>query len=69
VIAVDLFGLPIDYDALNAVCDERGLLRLDAAQSFGATFRGRKLETLATITTTSFFPAKPWAATATAAPS
>jgi dTDP-4-amino-4,6-dideoxygalactose transaminase len=60
LIAVDLFGLPADYDALNAFCDASGLLLIaDAAQSFGATFRGRKVGTLAPITTTSFFPAKP----------
>ena len=60
VIAVDLFGLSADYDALNAFCEAHGLLLIaDAAQSFGATFRGRKVGTLAPITTTSFFPAKP----------
>ena len=60
VIAVDLFGLAADYDALNAFCDRNGLrLIADAAQSFGATWRGRKVGTLASITTTSFFPAKP----------
>jgi dTDP-4-amino-4,6-dideoxygalactose transaminase len=60
LISVDLFGLPADYDALNAFCKDNGLLLIaDAAQSFGATFRGRKVGTLAPITTTSFFPAKP----------
>ncbi|UYN97231.1 MAG: DegT/DnrJ/EryC1/StrS aminotransferase family protein [Enhydrobacter sp.] len=60
LIAVDLFGLAADYDALNAFCDAHGLLLIaDAAQSFGATFRGRKVGTLAPVTTTSFFPAKP----------
>jgi dTDP-4-amino-4,6-dideoxygalactose transaminase len=60
LISVDLFGLPADYDALNAFCQNNGLLLIaDAAQSFGATFRGRKVGTLAPISTTSFFPAKP----------
>jgi len=60
VIAVDLFGLSADYDELNAFCDANGLFLIaDAAQSFGATFRGRKVGTLAPLTTTSFFPAKP----------
>lgn len=60
VIAVDLFGLPADYDALNAFCDARGLtLIADAAQSFGATYRGRRVGMVAPVTTTSFFPAKP----------
>jgi dTDP-4-amino-4,6-dideoxygalactose transaminase len=60
IIPVDLFGLPADHDAIAAVADEHGLLILDdAAQSFGAVFKGRKLGTLATATATSFFPAKP----------
>ena len=60
VIAVDLFGLPADYDAITAVSAEHGLLILDdAAQAFGATYRGKKLGTLAAATATSFFPAKP----------
>ena len=60
LISVDLFGLPADYDALNAFCDANGLLLIaDAAQSFGATYRGRKAGALAPVTTTSFFPAKP----------
>ncbi len=60
VIAVDLFGLAADYDALNAFCTAHGLLLIaDAAQSFGGTFRGRKVGALASVTTTSFFPAKP----------
>jgi dTDP-4-amino-4,6-dideoxygalactose transaminase len=60
IIPVDLFGLPADHDAIAAVANEHGLLILDdAAQSFGAVFKGRKLGTLATATATSFFPAKP----------
>jgi dTDP-4-amino-4,6-dideoxygalactose transaminase len=60
IIPVDLFGLPADHDALNAVAAAHGLLVLDdAAQAFGAGYRGRKLGTLTTATTTSFFPAKP----------
>jgi dTDP-4-amino-4,6-dideoxygalactose transaminase len=60
LISVDLFGLPADYDALNAFCDANKLLLIaDAAQSFGGTYRGRKVGTLAPVTTTSFFPAKP----------
>jgi dTDP-4-amino-4,6-dideoxygalactose transaminase len=60
VIPVDLFGLPADHDALAAIAATNGLLVLDdAAQAFGATYRGRKLGTLATATATSFFPAKP----------
>ncbi len=60
VIPVDLFGLPADHDAIGALAAAHGLLVLDdAAQSFGATYRGRKLGTLAAATATSFFPAKP----------
>jgi dTDP-4-amino-4,6-dideoxygalactose transaminase len=60
VIPVDLFGLPADHDAIAAIAAEHGLFVLDdAAQAFGATYRGRKLGTLATATATSFFPAKP----------
>jgi dTDP-4-amino-4,6-dideoxygalactose transaminase len=60
VIPVDLFGLPADHDAIAAIAEKHGLLVLDdAAQSFGALYRGRKLGKLATATATSFFPAKP----------
>ena len=60
VIPVDLFGLPADHDAINTLAAAHGLLVLDdAAQAFGATYRGRKLGALATATATSFFPAKP----------
>jgi UDP-2-acetamido-2-deoxy-ribo-hexuluronate aminotransferase len=60
LITVDLFGLPADYDALLAVARAERLFVLDdAAQAFGATYKGRKLGTLAPATATSFFPAKP----------
>lgn len=60
VIAVDLFGQPADYPALRSVADEFGCwVVADAAQSFGATLGGVAVGRLATITTTSFFPAKP----------
>jgi dTDP-4-amino-4,6-dideoxygalactose transaminase len=60
LITVDLFGLPADYDALLAVAKAEGLFVLDdAAQAFGATYKGRKLGTLTPATATSFFPAKP----------
>jgi UDP-2-acetamido-2-deoxy-ribo-hexuluronate aminotransferase len=60
VIPVDLFGLPADHDAIAAVAAAHRLLVLDdAAQAFGATYRGRKLGVLAPATATSFFPAKP----------
>ncbi len=59
-IPVDLFGQSADYDALYEVARKHGLWLLDdAAQSYGATHRGRKLGSVTEITATSFFPSKP----------
>jgi len=60
VIPVDLFGLPADHDAIAAVAKGANLFVLDdAAQAFGARYKGRKLGTFGHVTATSFFPAKP----------
>jgi dTDP-4-amino-4,6-dideoxygalactose transaminase len=60
VIAVDLFGQPADYDTIEPVVMREGLwLLCDAAQSFGATYRGRRIGSIGLATATSFFPAKP----------
>lgn len=60
VITVDLFGQPCDYDLIEPIVRENGLwLIVDAAQSFGASYRGRKVGTIGAIVATSFFPAKP----------
>ena len=60
VIAVDLFGLPADYEALAAIAGEEDLSLIgDAAQSFGGRRGNRNVGTLAPVTTTSFYPAKP----------
>jgi dTDP-4-amino-4,6-dideoxygalactose transaminase len=60
IIAVDLFGQPADYDSLNAIAGQHGLFVLeDAAQSFGAGYKGKKACNLTQIGCTSFFPAKP----------
>jgi dTDP-4-amino-4,6-dideoxygalactose transaminase len=60
VIAVDLFGQPADYDAIVPFCEREGLWLLDdAAQGWGATYKGRRLGTFGIATATSFFPAKP----------
>ncbi|HTE75540.1 MAG TPA: DegT/DnrJ/EryC1/StrS family aminotransferase [Xanthobacteraceae bacterium] len=60
IIPVDLFGLAADHDVIAAIAAEHRLLVLDdAAQAFGASYRGRRLGTMATATATSFFPAKP----------
>lgn len=60
VVAVDLFGLPADYGAVRAICDQHGLLLLeDGAQGFGGSINGRMACSFGDISTTSFFPAKP----------
>lgn len=60
VIAVDLFGLPADYEKLRAICDKYGLyLMEDGAQGFGGSINGKMACSFGDIATTSFFPAKP----------
>ncbi len=60
VIAVDLFGQPADYDSIRRVAERHGLWILDdAAQSYGAHYKGNALGTCAEITATSFYPSKP----------
>jgi dTDP-4-amino-4,6-dideoxygalactose transaminase len=60
VIPVDLFGHPVDFDAIAAVAKAHRLWVLDdAAQSYGAAYKGRRLGTCAEVTATSFFPSKP----------
>lgn len=60
VVAVDILGNPCDYDAIVPICEKYGLTLIeDAAQSFGASYRGRKACSFGHIATTSFFPAKP----------
>src|SRR5476651_2182184 len=60
VIPVDLFGQSADHDAIAAVAEAEGLFVLDdAAQGFGARYKGRRLGTFGHVTATSFFPAKP----------
>jgi dTDP-4-amino-4,6-dideoxygalactose transaminase len=60
VIPVDLFGQPADHDAIGAIAEAEGMFVLDdAAQGFGASYKGRRLGTFGLATATSFFPAKP----------
>lgn len=60
VVAVDLFGLPADYDRIRAICSKYGLLLLeDGAQGFGGKYHGQRACSFGDISTTSFFPAKP----------
>lgn len=60
IIAVDLFGLPADYEALQTLADKYDLLLLeDGAQGFGGSIKGKKACGFGNAATTSFFPAKP----------
>ncbi|MCD4677354.1 MAG: DegT/DnrJ/EryC1/StrS family aminotransferase [Desulfobacula sp.] len=60
IIPVDLFGLPCDYDPINQIASEYDLIVIeDAAQSFGAEYKGRMAGSLGYAGCTSFFPAKP----------
>lgn len=60
IIPVSLYGQCADYDAINAIAAKHGIPVIeDAAQSFGATYKGRKSCNLTTVACTSFFPSKP----------
>lgn len=60
IITVDLFGLPADYERINAIAARHGLFVIeDAAQGFGGEVNGRPAGSLAEVACTSFFPAKP----------
>lgn len=60
IIAVDLFGLPADYDRINTIAKKYDLFVIeDAAQSFGAEYKDKKACSFSGIGCTSFFPAKP----------
>jgi UDP-2-acetamido-2-deoxy-ribo-hexuluronate aminotransferase len=60
ILPVSLYGQCADFDAINAVAAKHKLPVIeDAAQSFGATYKGRRSGALSTIATTSFFPTKP----------
>ena len=60
VVAVDILGNPCDYDVIVPICEKYSLFLIeDAAQSFGASYHGKKACSFGQIATTSFFPAKP----------
>lgn len=60
IMPVSLYGQPADMDEINAIAAKHGLPVIeDAAQSFGAEYKGRKSCNLSTIGCTSFFPSKP----------
>jgi UDP-2-acetamido-2-deoxy-ribo-hexuluronate aminotransferase len=60
ILPVSLYGQCADYDAINTIAARYGIPVIeDAAQSFGASYKGRKSCNLTTIACTSFFPSKP----------
>lgn len=60
ILPVALYGQPADMDRINALAARRAIPVIeDAAQSFGATYRGRRSGNLCTVGCTSFFPSKP----------
>lgn len=60
IMPVSLYGQPADMDAINTIARRRGIAVIeDAAQSFGAEYRGQRSCHLSTIGCTSFFPSKP----------
>ncbi len=60
ILPVSLYGQPAEMDEINAIAERHGLPVIeDAAQSFGAVYKGRHSGGLSTIGCTSFFPSKP----------
>ena len=60
IMPVSLYGQCADFDAINAIARRHGLPVIeDAAQSFGATYKGRRSNALSFVGATSFFPSKP----------
>lgn len=60
IIPVSLYGQCADFDAINSIAAKHGLPVIeDAAQSFGATYKGRKSCNVSLIACTSFYPSKP----------
>ena len=61
IIAVDLFGQLADYDKIKQIARKYNLFLIeDAAQSFGATYNNKRSCSFGDVSSTSFFPAKPF---------
>jgi len=60
ILPVSLYGQVADMDEINAIAARHGLPVIeDAAQSYGATYKGKRSNNLSTLGCTSFFPSKP----------
>ena len=60
ILAVDLFGQPADYTAINTIADHEGMLVIaDAAQALGGSEGNKRIGSLTHCTGTSFYPSKP----------
>jgi UDP-2-acetamido-2-deoxy-ribo-hexuluronate aminotransferase len=60
IVPVSLYGQCADVDAINAIAARHDIPVIeDAAQSFGASYKGRKSCNLSTMACASFFPSKP----------
>ena len=60
IVPVDLFGMAADYDSIKPIAEKYDLFVLeDAAQSFGAPYKGKRAGSLGDCAATSFYPAKP----------
>lgn len=60
IIPVSLYGQCADFETINAIAEKHGIPVIeDGAQSFGASYKGKKSCNLTTIGCTSFFPSKP----------
>lgn len=60
IVAVDIFGLPADYDEINRIAKKYSLFVIeDTAQGFGGIYKGKRNGSFGNVAATSFFPAKP----------